>query len=107
MARDLIEEHYQRERLAALLDGSAFEISVVVSVQKVNVRHLEEEALRVGGLAFLAWRKDGRWHDDVSGKDLVAVLMNDIVMAPMSSNRNQQQWIGTYRVGILKEEGDA
>lgn len=98
-----------------LVDGTAFEISVIVSPVARLIRDLPKEALRIAAPGFPAYRmedaalpitqSDLEWIDIATGRQLEVVLVGDITTTYQTSNRDPQQFGATYRVGILREDG--
>jgi hypothetical protein len=103
--RDLIAEAADEAERMALTDGTAFELSVLVHPRGFYLRALPEKALELGAKGFDArqHRDTDAWIDPVTRRQLVAVQVGNLATAPMDSNRAQQTFAGTYRVGILKE----
>lgn len=97
-------DYIAEARQKRLVDGTAFEISVVVSPVQPLIRDLPNEALRIAAAGFEARLQSALYIDPVSDQHLVVVLVGDITPAYQGSNRDPQQFGGAYRVGILRED---
>jgi hypothetical protein len=102
MSADQIADFAEAERRASLVDGTAFEISVVVSPVMPYIRELQAEAVRIAAYGFRAQIIGSQYFDPVSNKPLVAVPVSDITPAYQGSNRDPMQFGAAFRVGILR-----